>query len=178
MSLTYNWVLVALTLVGKIKNNWQTAPFLSLWLYAKLCSSCQIGCVMLKSTMFVCKKLPKTNNKTQLVLNTHKTNHIQMWPLVSISPTRILSCHTIYDIYENQALQAIRLKKLAIKPRSYLIINMLIWDYIDIYKINFSSLIYRLHHIQTRMKYFCKGHCIKAESLHVKYVFDLKSSDI
>lgn len=83
MSLTYNWVLVALTFVGKIKNNWQTAPFLSLWLYAKLCSSCQIGCVMLKSTMFVCKKLPKTNNKTQLVLNTHKTNHIQMWPIVS-----------------------------------------------------------------------------------------------
>lgn len=147
MSLTYNWVLVALTFFGKIKNNWQTAPFLSLWLYAKLCSSCQIGCVMLKSTMFVCKKLPKTNNKTQLVLNTHKTNHIQMWPLVSVSPTRILSCHTIYDIYENQALQAIRLKKLAIKPRSHLIINMLIWDYIDIYKINFSSLIYRLHHI-------------------------------
>lgn len=120
----------------------------------------------------------QTNNKTQLVLNTHKTNHIQMWPLVSVSPTRILSCHKIYDIYENQALQAIRLKKLAIKPRSHLIINMLIWDYIDIYKINFSSLIYRLHHIQTRMKYFCKGHWIKAESLHVKYVFDLKSSEI
>lgn len=65
MSLRYNLVLVALTFVGKIKNNRPTAPFLSLWLYAKLCSSCQIVDFSMTQPMFVCKKKKKTPKNKQ-----------------------------------------------------------------------------------------------------------------